>query len=167
MQILWPVALAGGVALVAVLARQHTPSRTVLVVAMLGCILVYEAQTTAGRRAWAWRTYDLMFDVQAARHVAPQAAPYRQLLARVPRGQRVAVWVTQPELLDYARHAIIDLRTPRAAKSGKLDRLLAATRADWLVVEGHGDPRLEKLLATRAPVASTRGIHLFLLDAPR
>jgi hypothetical protein len=84
------------------------------------------------------------------------------MFAAIPPGDIVAVWVSRPDTLDYARHRIIDLRTPRTAAlrvsdpgDPRLARLLVATHARWLVLE-RDDSFLARSRATtlRAAVCS-------------
>lgn len=159
-QLLWPIAIAGFAVLAITLCGQLTLRYTGLVLAVLACVLVFEAQDASGRRAWAWRYYDLMFDVQHARDLAPAYAHYGELLAGVPAGERVALWVVRPELVDPRDHVIFDLRTPRAAKVGKLDALLRASRARWLLVESAGEPGVARLVEKGVVVLSRDGVQL-------
>ncbi len=163
LQLLWPIALAGVAVLAIALAAEATLRRAALVLGALACILVHEAQTAPRRSAWSWRNYALLFDVQAARHPLPHARPYDDLLARVPAGERVAVWVSRPEQLDYTRHDIIDLRTPLAARSKKLEKLLTASRARWLLLDPENRSSFAKVLAQSRVVANTQGVRLLAL----
>jgi len=70
-------------------------------------------------RSWGQREVDL---VDAARAYAAgnrpsdgEAASYRAAQAAIPAGATVGLWVDRADLLDYTRHAFIDLRTADAA----------------------------------------------------
>jgi hypothetical protein len=162
-QLLWAVAMAGIVVAGAALSSRQALTRAAMIVALLACILVVDARSEPGRRAWAWRAYDQMFDVQYARHIAAQGGGYGALVARVPAGERLAVWVARPELLDYSRNEIVDLRSPRVARVTRLDKVLAATRARWLLVEVDSDTRPAAIVAAAHPVASMAGVQLVQL----
>ena len=133
----WPIAV-GGVMIVAIAAahRREVPA-IALVLSAFALLVIHDAQAATGRTtSWSWRTYDMMFDVEYARHAAPEGGGYDQLLAPVPRDETVAVWVGRPELLDYAAHRIVDLRTPRVARTGdRIGAVVTASRARWLLVE--------------------------------
>lgn len=145
MRFIWPATIAAIVILLVTLAQRRVLDRVALVFAILLCALVVEAHEGTGHKSWSWRYYELMYEVEYTRHAAPEGPGYEDLLARVPAGDRVAVWVSRPELLDYAHHRIIDLRTPRGVllrvhsweprTPSKLDRLVAASHARWLLVE--------------------------------
>lgn len=139
---LWILAITALVVLVAEVARRRELDRLAFALVMILCLLVYEGRSKPGRTNWSWRYWDLMHDVEYVRHASPAGGDYAQLLATVPAGERVAAWVLRPELLDYARHEIVDLRTPRVGKlrapqgsDRRLARLLRASRARWLVFE--------------------------------
>lgn len=146
MRFLWPVVIAALVVLVSTIAQRRALDLLALVLAILVCVVIVEARVATKRsQSWSRRYDDLMLEVEYARHAAPEGRGYETLLARVPAGASVAVWVSRPELLEYAHHRIIDLRTPRAARlrvhsweprsPSKLDRLVTASRAHWLLVE--------------------------------
>jgi hypothetical protein len=114
---LWPIALALVLVLAIQLARRAvTPAS--LVVTALGVLLVYEGATAQGRLGWTRRYSELLEGVEYLRHVpaARMDRDYERVLASVPAGETVAVWVAHPERLDYARYHVIDLRTPRIAR---------------------------------------------------
>jgi hypothetical protein len=163
-QLVWPAAAA---ALVIVATRAAvTPTRTAMVVALLSCVLVVEAQRERGSRAWAWRVYDTMFDVQYVRDFAPVPDPYANALTGVPAGARVAVWVAHPEQLEYRGHVVFDLRTPRVVRLAdpkKPERLASAVRATgarWLLVDAAEETRFAALAGTRSHPAGLPGVVL-------
>jgi hypothetical protein len=140
---LWVFAIAGVIVLAIELAGRADVPRVALVLALLACVIVDDARTTRGRYAWHARYFELFENAEQLRNAAPTADDgYAAILAAVPAGERVAVWVQRPDTLDYARHDIVDLRTPRSARlrateaaDTHLDRLVAASRAHWLLVE--------------------------------
>jgi hypothetical protein len=139
----WTFAIAGFVAIAIELAAARQLARTALVVALLVSVLVFDGHELMGRFGWSGRYLDLIADAEYLRHCAAgDDAPYAAAFAAIPPGDTVAVWVSRPEALDYARHRIVDLRTPRAARlrvpdasDTRLDKLLTASHARWLVLE--------------------------------
>lgn len=138
---LWILAIAAIVVFCTQVAR-HERNRLAFAIVVVVCVLVWEGRANPGRANWSWRYYELLHDVEYARHASAEGGDYAQVLASAPAGERVAVWVLRPELLDYARHEIVDLRTPRASKlrvpngeDPRLARLLDASRARWLLWE--------------------------------
>lgn len=143
----WPIAIAAMLVLVVEVSRAAPSAATprALVVTAFAVLLVYEGATASGRSRWSTRVADLAEGIEYLRHAAPSTATrtdYAKVLATVPAGARVAVWVAQPERLDYTRHELVDLRTPRVARYRELvmrphRRSLAriAKTARYLVVE--------------------------------
>ncbi|MGE5184462.1 MAG: hypothetical protein ACM31C_20470 [Acidobacteriota bacterium] len=164
----WPLAVGGLVAVAIALAARREPPAIALVLSLLALVFVHQAQAATGRyTSWSWRAYDLGFDVEAARHALPEGGSYERLLAPVPRDAIVAVWVTRPELLDYAANRIVDLRTPRVAKLRDPDRfaeLVSASHARWLLLEDDV-PRGLDALAERGRVAAN-GPRVRLIAMP-
>jgi hypothetical protein len=154
------------IAAVAVLAIAAAPRRELpaigLVISMLAVVFVHDAQAATGRlTSWSWRAYDLLFDVEYARHAAPEGGDYERVLERVPSHEAIAVWVARPELLDYARHRIIDVRTPRAARDrDRVGQLVEATHAHWLLVEDDVPPALETLAKHAVESGGVRLVEL-------
>lgn len=139
---LWILAIAAGIVLSIELARRRELDRRAFALVTVLCLLIWEGRSAPGRASWSRRYHALLQDVEYARHASPQGGDYAQILATVPAGERVAVWVTRPELLDYRRHELIDLRTPRVVRlrsptgnDPRLARLLRASRARWLLFE--------------------------------
>jgi len=139
---LWILTIAAVVVLVVEVSRRRELDRLAFGVVIVLSLIVWEARSEPGRGRWSWRYYELMHDVEYTRHASTEGGAYAEVLATVPAGDRIAVWVTRPELLDYARYKVIDLRTPRAAKlrdpigsDSRLRRLVHASRARWLLFE--------------------------------
>lgn len=169
---LWPILVGAALALAvealrAPRASPSQPSGPALAAALLACALIYEGRDTTGRVRWVRRYADLIANVEYLRHAPIAAEPnrYASLLAHVPAGATVAVWVNQPETLDFARHRIVDLRGPRVARlrdDPGLARLVDGTRADFLMIEDdHRDlvssaPDALAAFALRHPVAATK-----------
>ena len=115
------------------------------IVVLLLCVLLYEGREAPGRLRWSRRLTSAASAIdQLQRPPAKTPDPYRALLAGVPAGATVAVWVGEPERLDYARFRIIDLRTPAGARlrtfrwedhRSRLEALVAQVRAAYLLVE--------------------------------
>lgn len=109
--------------------------------AFAACIALYEGNNTRGRFRWYRRILDM---ASAARFVtiAPRVPlglrSYGDLLADVPAGSTVAVWVAHPERLDYRRFRIVDVRTPRIPAK-RLPGVLADLRPDYVLVEDYPD----------------------------
>jgi hypothetical protein len=154
------------IAAVAVLAIAAAPRRELpaigLVISLVAVVFVHDAQAATGRlTSWSWRAYDLLFDVEYARHAAPEGGDYERVLEHVPREDAIAVWVARPELLDYARHRIVDVRTPRAARDrNRVAQLVVATHARWLLVEDDVPPALDTFAKQHQAVTDADGVRL-------
>ncbi len=91
------------------------------IVASLATVLILAGlRFPLGRppQPWGARLQAALVDADAAgRRDDPrgESARYRAAQARIPAGARVGAWVEYPELLDFRRHDIVLLRTPRAA----------------------------------------------------
>ena len=145
LQLAWPVAIGFATILVIELARTRTFGAAAWISAVALCAVIHEGREAPGRWPWSHRiaapttAIDFLDNAPAER-----ASPYPPLLAGIPAGTTVAVWVTAPEQLDYARHRIIDLRTPIGAHlrrfrwtphPARLEWLLAALSASYLLIE--------------------------------
>lgn len=175
LQAMWPVAIASLGALAIALAH-HPSARTCFVAIVLATIVVHESFSGPLTTRWRWREFLRLADVEFVRHAAPEGGAYGSLLASIPAGDTVAVWVTRPELLDYTRHRIFDLRTPRIAPlrdSERFDQLLAATHARWLLVERDDAyfarvraSALYGLLCPRGTASCSDSLERLFLDRP-
>jgi len=104
-----------------------------LITTLVMVVFLQEGREAPGRLRWSRRLAAAATNLEAledlgdhgadrdardARRRPPTGAaePYAELLASVPPGATVAVWVAEPERLDYARHRIVDLRTPGGAR---------------------------------------------------
>ena len=164
---LWPILVAGILALGVEALRSTSPPRptgAVLAIALVACALIYEGRDVPGRVRWVRRYADLIANIEYLRHAPSDRGldHYGPLLASVPPGSTVVVWVTRPETLDYARHRIIDLRVPRLA--GRAGAVLAATRPDYLLIEdpqsGAEPNELEALSRRHPTVANAPGLRV-------
>jgi hypothetical protein len=119
----WPLVLALALVLVIHLARRAMTAAS-FIVATCAVLLVFEGSTVRSRLAWTQRYAEMLAGVEYLRHEPAERMyrDYNELLARVPAGATVAVWVTHPERLDHARHRIVDLRTPRVSRYRELVR---------------------------------------------
>ena len=145
LRLAWPIALAFAITLVVELARARVTGNAALLTALLLCTLTYEGREAPGRLRWSRRVTATATAIDALHH--PPAEPvdaYGALLSGVPAGSRVAVWVSEPERLDYARLRIFDLRTPAGARlrgfrwarhDAQLAPVLAALDASYLLLE--------------------------------
>jgi hypothetical protein len=116
-----------------------------LITALIVCVLVYEGREAPGRLRWSRRMASAAASIDMIQlPPAEPADPYRALLASVPAGATVAVWVSEPERLDYARNRIVDLRTPAGARlrtfrweahRSQLESLLAVLPTSFLLIE--------------------------------
>jgi hypothetical protein len=163
-QLYWPIAIAVFVAFavaVAAAPKQELGSLA-LVVALFACVLVRDGQVASGYdRSWRFRVYELFADVAYARQASPEGGAYTRVLEPVPTGDVVAVWVARPELLDYGRVRVIDLRAPRAARDrSALDRLVAASGARWLLLEDDIPPALDTLATSHRIAIAVDGARL-------
>jgi hypothetical protein len=154
----WPIGLAFALlAIIEITRTRHPhPARrapdeslasgpAALIAVLLLCVLLYEGREAPGRLHWSRRLSSAASAIeQLQRPPAEPPDPYRALLASVPRGATVAVWVGEPERLDYARFRIVDLRTPAGARlrtfrwedhRSRLEALVAQVRAAYLLVE--------------------------------
>lgn len=160
---LWPILVAAVLALGIEALRSPAPPRptgAVLAVALLACALIYEGRDVPGRVRWVRRYADLIANIEYLRHASPDRGldHYGPLLAGVPPGATVVVWVTRPETLDYARHRIIDLRVPRLARH--VDAVVAATRPGYLLIEAPTPDELEALSLRHPTVADAPGLRI-------
>ncbi|MEO7734219.1 MAG: hypothetical protein ABIY55_24865, partial [Kofleriaceae bacterium] len=140
----WPIALAFVITLVVELVRARTASTGTLITAFVLCLLIYEGREAPGRLRWSRRLASAAANLEVLqRPPAEPADAYSALLAGVPAGSRVAVWVNEPERLDYARLRIFDLRTPAGARlrtfrwarhDARLAPLLAALEVSYLLL---------------------------------
>ena len=167
LRLAWPIAIAFAITLVNELARNRSSGPSLgpaaLITSLLLGVFLYEGREAPGRLRWSRRlaaaatnldALDALDvpeapdvpDVPDARRRPPTGAAerYAELLASVPPGATVAVWVADPERLDYARHRIVDLRTPAgarlrefrwAAHASPLAPLLAQLPAAFLLIE--------------------------------
>jgi len=158
----WPLAIAAVTVLTIAAAPRRELPAIGLVLSLIAIVFVHDAQAATGRlTSWSWRAYDLLFDVEYARHAAPEGGDYEHVLERVPHDEAIAVWVARPELLDYARHPIVDVRTPRAARDrGRVAQLVTATHARWLLVEDDVPPALDALVKQHEVVSDATGVRL-------
>jgi len=140
----WPIAIAFAITLVIELVRSRWSGPSALITLLVLCLIIYEGREAPGRLRWSHRVEASASDIDALRCPAGEDAdPYRGILARIPAGATVAVWVTEPQRLDYVRHRIIDLRVPagahlrerRTAHPSRLVALLAQLSAAYLLVE--------------------------------
>ena len=144
----WPIAIAFAITLVVELARSRWSGPSALITALVLCVVVYEGREAPGSLRWSRRLTEAAATIAYLQHPSAETPePYAPLLAQVPVGATVAVWVAEPERLDYADHRIIDLRTPAGARlradrwdvgagQGKqLEALLAALPASFLLIE--------------------------------
>jgi len=145
MRLAWPIAIAFTIILVIELARRHAMNVAAVICSLVLCILIYEGREAPGRLRWSRRMATAATSIEyLMRPPAGGAAPYADLLAAVPAGATIAVWVSSPEQLDYARHHIIDLRTPIGARlrrhrwgshASRLESLVGAVSASYLLLE--------------------------------
>lgn len=146
-RLVWPIAIAAGLVAAIELSRALTLTTGALLGSLVAMLLVHEGREASGRARWTRRYLDLAANIEYVRHAgqrAPVAGGYAAVLRHAPAGATVALWVTRPERLDYARHHFVDLRTPRGARlrvhrwdthTSRLAQLLAATHAQYLLLE--------------------------------
>lgn len=143
---LWPVGIACVLIVAIEVVRGKKLAVASLIVSLAIAVLVTEAQIATGRTRWTRRAIDLVSNIEYTRHAseAPIVGGYGKLLREVPPGATVAIWLARPERLDYARHRIIDLRTPRVARlrvhrwgvhRSRLAELVTAAGAQYLLLE--------------------------------
>ncbi len=165
LRFLWPVVFIVALIGVGELGRRAVHRAVGLLVALTFVATIHYGRTMGGRRGWARRVLDAAANIEYLRHhgvQAPIGSGYESALDKVPRDAIIAVWVTRPERLDYSRHHIIDLRTPRAIQVIDAATLIAATGATYLLVEpGHSGL---DLIADRAVLVDTQpGVRLVTL----
>ena len=145
LRIAWPIAIAFAIALVIELARSRWSGPAALIASLAACAMLYEAGQASGRVRWSRRMAAAATGIEyLVRPPGDARDPYAPLLANVRRGATVAVWVAEPERLDYARHRFLDLRTPAGAwlrdhrwrdHAPAAAALLARLSADYLLFE--------------------------------
>jgi hypothetical protein len=163
----WPIAIAFAITLVVELARSRWSGPAALIASLVLCVVVYDGREAPGPLRWSRRLAEAAAAIEyLAQPPADTPEPYAPLLANVPAGATVAVWVAEPERLDYAEHRIVDLRTPAGARlrgdrwdtgaerpAENFEALLAALPASFLLIED-GDAR-----AGGARGATTQLLH--------
>jgi hypothetical protein len=148
--LIMPMVLGVVIAAATVFSRERVLRTFGCVVSVVACCLIYEYSAPGTHRSWVWRMWYQMRDVEYARHLAPLPAGYDDLLAHVPRHERIALSVMQPELVDYGAHDIVDLSSPRTAAT-PFARLVSASGARWLLVEGPSDDETAGTVVVSAP----------------
>ncbi len=138
LNLVWPILVAAGLALGLGALRTGTLDlrACALVLSLLAAVLIYQGRDGSGRTRWSRRYSDLTSGIEYLRHAYPSTAqpdPYAPLLASVPEGATIAVWVARPELLDVRLHRLFDLRTPRSAARPIV--ILDTLHPDYLLVE--------------------------------
>lgn len=171
MRLAWPIAFAFAITVVIELARSQPlqgpsphgePAARVaadgnrarwlglrpaaLIAALLLCLIIHEGRAAPGDLRWSRRMAAAATGIEhLQRPASASAAPYAAVLASAPPGATVAVWVSEPERLNYARHNIVDLRTPAgahlrdfrwAAHPSGVASLLVQLSAAFLLIEG-------------------------------
>jgi hypothetical protein len=149
----WPIAIAFAITVAVELARTRWSGPAALVTSLVLCVVVAEGRAAPGPLRWSHRLADATTTIAYLAHPpAEPPEPYSALLASVPTGATVAVWVIEPERLDYADHRIIDLRTPagarlrgdhwsrdpanlRSSTGAALEAVLAALPTSFLLIE--------------------------------
>jgi hypothetical protein len=145
MRLAWPIAIAFAITLVIELASGTWSGPAALITSFVLCTLTYEGREAPARLRWSNRMAAAATAIEAVQRPPSDGAdPYAALLANVPPGATVAVWITEPERLDYEHHHIVDLRTPAGARlrehhfgahASRLEPLLAALAASFLLIE--------------------------------
>jgi hypothetical protein len=144
LRLVLPIAIGFAIALMIELARSRRTGTAALIGLLALCAVIHDGASTTGRRRWSVRLASAATDLMYVRRPPATAAVYAPLLAGVPAGATVAIWVAEPERLDYARHRIVDLRTPAAARlrdhswashASTAAPLLDALAADYLLIE--------------------------------
>jgi hypothetical protein len=101
------------------------PALTVIAALMLTAGLALARFATGPSPSWPRRAAAMLSDARALAHAHSQHGEGRDhaaALAAIPTGTRVGIWVDRPDLIDYRRHRIVDLRRPG------LDRCLDGAR---------------------------------------
>lgn len=147
----WPIMFAIAFVLVGELARAKRFAITAMMVSFVLATLVYEGRAATGRLRLTRRYLELATNIEYVRHVAdaPVTGGYAELLARIPAGATVGIWIERPERVDYSHHRIFDLRTRRGARV----RAKLAARLQYLLVET--EDRATKDLDALGPVIAT------------
>jgi hypothetical protein len=70
---------------------------------------------TSGDRLAAYLAHARHYATSRRVEFAAQRVEYRDALASIAPGARVGLWVERPDLVDYTRHHVIDLRSPASA----------------------------------------------------
>jgi hypothetical protein len=147
LRLAWPIAIGFVLSLAIELARSRWAGPAALFTSLVLCVVVVEGRDAPGRLRWSRRVAELAAGIYAVeRPPGDGADPYAAVLAGVPAGATIAIWVSEPERLDYRRYRIFDLRTPAGAhlratdptRRPRLAALLGALAADYLLVEADG-----------------------------
>jgi hypothetical protein len=149
----WPIAIGFALTAVTELARSRRWGPAALIAALLLGAVIHDGLATTGHRRWSVRLAAAATDLGYVRRPPATADPYAALLAGVPGGATVAVWVAEPGRLDHARHRIFDLRVPATARlhehvwrshAPAAAPLLTALGADYLLIEAD-DARVQRI----------------------
>lgn len=144
LRLAWPVAIAFAITLLIEHARSRSTGAVAVIAALVLAVFIRDGSEAPGRLRWSRRLASAATELEDLRWPAAAADPYRPLLESVPSGATVAVWVAEPERLDYAEHRILDLRTPAGARlrehrfvahASKIAPLLSQLSASYLLVE--------------------------------
>ncbi|HEU4732098.1 MAG TPA: hypothetical protein VFT22_29590, partial [Kofleriaceae bacterium] len=139
------IAIAFAITLVIELSAGTGSGPAALITCFVLCVLVQEGRDGSGRLRWSTRVSAAATSIETVQRPPGDAGdPYAALLADVPPGATVAVWVSEPERLDYERHHLVDLRTPAGARlrvhrwdahPSAFEPLLAALGASYVLIE--------------------------------
>ncbi|TMQ18285.1 MAG: hypothetical protein E6J90_20460 [Deltaproteobacteria bacterium] len=151
-----PIAIGYAIALVIELARSRSLGPAALIASLALGVVIHEGTAASGRLRWSRRLAAAATGIEyLERPPAARRDPYAALLASTPIGATVAVWVAEPERLDYTHHRIFDLRTPAGARLrdhqwpqhiSRAAALLSALSADYLLIEAD-DARVRRTQA--------------------
>jgi hypothetical protein len=157
------VALVLVVAMASVSGSTPPGTAAVAVTALVGLLAVARFQYGEPLLGWRIRAVQLIDDARAVGEVAPAdvtrlAAEYAVAQRTVPPGARLAVWVDRPDLIQYDRNRVTDLRAPAVRHLGDS---LARMRLDFVLVDdaATGDA-WQVLLATSEETYHAGGLHV-------
>jgi hypothetical protein len=91
------------------------PALTVIAALMLTAGLALARFAAGPSASWPRRAAAMLSDARALAHAHSHdgaARDHAAALAAIPTGTRVGIWVDRPDLIDYRRHRIVDLRRP-------------------------------------------------------
>lgn len=160
-------ALALVVALSALSGSTPLGTTAIAITAVVGVLAAARFQAGGSLIGWRTRAVELIDDARAVGEVARAdttqlAARYAEAQGSVPAGVALAIWVDRPDLLQYDRNRVTDLRAPAARR---LARALPHMHLDYVLVDdaAPGDA-WQVLIPTSEETYRAGGLRVLAVD---